>query len=121
MVERLDDLFSEYIRKRAIKRVGGCERCGAHKGDIKGLDAAHLHSRGKYTVRWDERNAVGLCGGCHLYLDSHLDAKSEFARHLLGREEYQRLYTLANMTTKQSPVDFPMVEIYLKALLEEVQ
>ena len=118
-IKRLDTLFSEYIRKRAMKRVGGCERCLTPKKTYKELQTAHFHSRRKYTVRWDERNAVGLCGGCHMYLDSHIDAKQEFARKLLG-EEYEKLYILAEMTTKQSAIDYSLLEIYLKQLLEEV-
>lgn len=118
--KRLDDLFSLFIRKRAMQRVGGCERCGMPKRSYKELDAAHFHSRKKHTTRWDERNSVGLCGGCHQYLDSHIDAKKEFARKLLGDEEYERLYVLAEITTKQSSVDYAMVELYLNQLIEGI-
>jgi hypothetical protein len=119
--DRLDTLYRELIRRRAIQRIGGCERCGAGKSDYKDLQTAHLHSCRKHTVRWDERNAAGLCGGCHLYLDSHIDAKKEFARKLLGDEEYERLYVLAEMTTRQSPIDYKLVEIYLKEKIKEME
>lgn len=101
-----------------MKRAGGCERCGTPKRDYKELQTAHFHSRRKYTVRWDERNSVGLCGGCHLYLDSHIDAKKEFARQLLGDQEYEALYIRAEMTSRQSPIDYGLVEIYLRQLEE---
>lgn len=116
----LDALYREYIRKRAMERVGGCERCLTPKVNYKDLQTAHLHSCRNHTTRWDVRNAVGLCGGCHLYLDSHIDAKKEFAVKCLGEEEYERLYVLAEMTTKQSPIDYKLVEIYLKQLLKEL-
>ena len=116
----LDDLYRRYTRKRAMQRVGGCERCREPKVSYKQLQTCHIHSRRKYTVRWDPRNAFGGCGGCHLYLDSHIDAKQEFARKLLGEEEYERLYVLAEMTTKQAPIDYTLIEIYLKQLLKEV-
>jgi len=117
--KRLDSLFREYIRKRAMKRCGGCERCHAKKGSYKDLQTAHFHSRSKYTLRWDERNAVGMCGGCHMYLDSHPEDKIEFERQILG-DDYDKLYVLAHMTTKQSPIDYILVEIYLKQLLEQL-
>ena len=117
--KRLDDLFSRFIRKRAMQRVGGCERCESRKRSYKELQAAHFHSRRKHTTRWDIRNSAGLCGGCHQYLDSHIDAKREFAIKLLGEEEYERLYVLAEMNTKTSPVDYILVELYLKHLLRE--
>jgi len=119
-VKRLDVLFSELIRKRAMERAGGCERCETPKLSYKELDTAHFHSRKKHTVRWDERNAAGLCGGCHWYLDSHIDAKEKFARNLLG-DEYERLYILAEMTTKQSPIDYKLVELYLKQKIKELE
>lgn len=118
--KRLKDLFSRYIRKRAMQRVGGCERCKTPKRSYKELQAAHLHSCRKHTTRWDIRNAVGLCGGCHQYLDSNKEAKIAFEIECLGEEEYERLYVLAEMTTKQSPVDYTLIEIYLKQLLKEV-
>ena len=115
--KRLDDLHREFIRKRAMARCGGCERCGSQKMSYKDLQTAHCHGRGRHTVRWDERNSAGLCGGCHRYIDSQITAKEELFRRLLGEEEYERLYVLAEMTTKQSPVDYTLTELYLKQLL----
>jgi hypothetical protein len=56
---RADRLFSRYIRARD----GRCVECG--KTDS--LQCAHLVSRRYHAVRWDERNAVALCQGCHVY------------------------------------------------------
>lgn len=119
--KRLDNLFSEYIRKRAMQRVGGCERCHSQKTSYKDLQTMHFHSRKKHTVRWDERDAAGGCGGCHLYLDSHPQEKIDFFRNLLGELEYDKLYIIANMTTKQSPIDYNLLEIYFKQLLKELE
>lgn len=117
---RLDDLHREYIRKRAMKRVGGCERCHTPKRDYTELQTAHFHTRGSHTVRWDLRNSVGLCGGCHMFIDKDKEAKIELEKQILGDAEYERLYVLANMTTKQSPVDMKLVEIVLRELVKEV-
>ena len=116
----LDGLFSLYIRKLGMKLAGGCQYCGTPKFSYKSLDTCHIHSRRKLTVRWDPRNAFAGCAGCHLYLDSHIDAKQEFARKLLGDEEYERLYVLAEMTAKQSKIDYKLIEIQLLELLKEV-
>ena len=116
----LDQLYRDYIRMRAMKRVGGCERCHTRKRDYHELQAAHLHTRGGHTTRWDIRNGVGLCGGCHLYIDAHEQEKIDFGIQILGVEEYESLYVLAHMTTKQSPVDLKLTEIILRELLKEV-
>ena len=102
-----------------MQRVGGCERCKALRQSHKELQAAHFHSRRKHTTRWDIRNSVGLCGGCHQYLDSNKEAKIAFEIECLGEEEYERLYVLAEMTTKTSPVDYNLTELYLKELLKQ--
>jgi len=116
----LDELYREYIRCRAMQRVGGCERCHTPKISYKDLQAAHFHTRGGHTTRWDIRNAVGLCGGCHTYIDNHDEEKIAFEKQILGEEEYDSLFILAHMTTKQSPVDLKLKEIELKELLKEV-
>ena len=116
----LDTLWRDYIRMRAMNRVGGCERCHTPKRSFLGLQAAHLFSRNSHTAKWDIMNGAGLCGGCHMYIDDHAEAKVEFAKQLIGEAEYERLYVLANMTTKQSPVDTKLVEIQLRELLKEV-
>ena len=57
----------------------------------KQLQCAHLLGRWKGSIRWDEENAIGACGGCHMTLDrSHL-AKESFLLERLGQERYDLL------------------------------
>lgn len=117
----LDDLWSEYIRKRAMHRVHACERCLHWKESWKELQAAHCFSRNSRTTQFDPHNGAGLCGACHLYIDSHEDAKFELFQRLIGNShEFEMLYALSNMTSKQSPVDPKMAEIYLKTLIKQL-
>lgn len=116
----LDSLWSEYVRKRAMKLVGGCQMCKTSKMGYKELDGAHFHTRGGHTTRYDIRNGVGLCWACHMYIDHHEQEKIDFEIEILGLEEYESLYVLAHMTTKQSPVDLKLTEIVLRELLKEV-
>lgn len=118
---RLDKLYSEFIRKRAMVVAGGCERCGAPKTSYLELQCAHIFSRRKLTTRWHIANAVGLCGGCHLYLDSHPEEKIQFAKKILGDEGYERLYIHSHMTSKTSPVDMSLIEIHLRQLIAELE
>jgi hypothetical protein len=117
---KLDMMWSDYIRLRAMKTTGGCQRCLAPKESFLRLQAAHLFSRTDRTTKWDIRAGAGLCGGCHMWIDNHDEDKIAFAKQILGEEEYERLYVLSHMTTKQSPVDLTLKEIELKELLKEV-
>ena len=116
----LDQLWRDYIRKRAMKLVGGCQKCKTSKVSYKVLDGAHFHTRGGHTTRWDIRNGAGLCWACHMFIDHHEQEKIDFEIEILGQEEYDSLYVLAHMTTKQSPVDLKLKEIELRELLKEV-
>ena len=122
-----DDLYSEFIRKRAIMRVGGCERCGAEKYDIqkdngqvmeawKQLDCAHLIARVHHGTAWDPDNSLGLCSGCHMYID-RLDRKDLFIIEKVGQITYQSL-----LIKKEGVhhIDHAALRLYLKAKIEEL-
>ena len=55
-----------------------------------------------------------------MYIDSHEEEKIEFEKKILGEDEYERLYVLSHMTTKQSPIDHKLIELTLRELLKEV-
>ena len=121
-IKRLDKLFSEYIRKRAMKLVKGCQRCKAKKDSWKELDCAHYHSRRKYSIRWHEGNACGLCGGCHFYVDSYPQEKIDFFKELLGEKEINNLNMRAEyLITHKDPIDYNLIEIYLKQKIKELE
>lgn len=41
------------------------QRCVACGRSDRGIQWAHIHSRGMRFIRWDRDNAVGLCQPCH--------------------------------------------------------
>lgn len=121
-----DRLFSEFVRKRAIRIGGGCQRCLSPKHDIlkedssifpawKQLQCSHLWGRRNRATRWDPDNCVGLCSGCHMYFTANpIEHQRWFEKHL-GTEEFERL-GLRAQGVKQ--VDLAAVRLYVKALLK---
>jgi len=125
----LDVLFSEFVRKRALKRAGGCERCGAQKFDIQKddgssfpawsqLDCAHLISRWHKSTRWDEDAAIGLCGGCHMWIDHEEEEKIELLKSKIGEEGFNLLQARKRIPARY--LDRNAIEIYLRARILEV-
>ncbi len=112
----LDKLFSEFVRKRAIQRVHGCERCGAWKADYKELQCSHFFGRAKKSVRWDEDNAAGLCFGCHQHFTSHPLEHTEWFQKRLG-DKFDLLRARAYTPTKP---DINAITLYLKEKLKEI-
>lgn len=100
--------------------TGGCERCGAPKTSWKELDCAHYHDKRGYSTRWHELNAAGICGGCHLYIDSHAEAKIAFFQARMTKHEFQKLSITAEMTSKKVANDYKLIELYLRSKLQEV-
>jgi len=114
----LDKLFSEFIRRRAIERVGGCERCLVGKTDYKQLQCSHFHGRAKKSVRWDEDNAVGLCAGCHMYLTSQPKEHFEWFKNYLGEDKLDLLSSRVRITHPKP--DIELLTIYYKEKIKEI-
>lgn len=113
-IDPLDKLFSAYVRKRAVERAGGCERCG-HPYTWMKLQCCHFHGRVKRSVRWDEDNAIGLCFGCHQYLDSHPLEKVEFFQQKLDG-----VFDLLNVRAREKGMpDKKMLTLYYQSKLRD--
>ena len=114
----LDKLFSEFIRRRAILEVGGCQRCLTAKRDWKELQCAHFHGRVKASVRFDESNAIGICGACHIYFHSHPVEHTEWFVNHLGQEGYDLLKARARVPARY--IDKEAIRLYLEAQIKEL-
>ena len=128
-IDPLDTIFSEFIRRRAIVRAGGCERCGSQKFDIqkdngdtfpawKQLQCAHLKSRWHKSTRWDEDAALGLCGGCHLWIDHEAEEKIELLKRILGEDKADLLQARARTPARY--IDKEAIRLYYNAKTKEV-
>lgn len=126
---KLDDLFREFIRERAMKEVGGCQKClrpkfdkpredGTYLPAWKTLDTCHMFTRDFKSVRWDIDNAAGCCGGCHRYIDSHSEEKIAFFKSLLGETGYELLMVRAYKPNKP---DKEAIRLHLTAKIKELE
>ena len=114
-----DKLFSEYIRRRAIQRVHGCEKCGAWKDDYKQLQCSHFHGRRKQSVRYHEDNAAGLCYFCHQHLGENPHEHDEWFKERLGERSFELLNIQAQQVVTKP--DVAAIRLYLKDLLARLK
>jgi len=124
----LDNICSEYIRRRAIAEEGGCQRCLTPKHDIqkdngkvlpawKQLQCSHFIGRSRRAVRYEEDNLVGLCAACHIYLTSHpLEHVRWFTEHL-GEEKMD--FLLARNRSRVKP-DEKLLTLYYREKIKEL-
>jgi len=115
IVNNLDKVFSEYIRRRYAKNgIAKCVTCGK-KDHWKNLQAGHFMSRKHYATRWDEDNVEVQCMACNVY---RYGEQYLFAKHL-GEKKADELLAKSRTMVKIKDWELQdMIEIYKKKLLE---
>jgi len=115
IVNNLDKVFSEYIRRRYAKNgIAKCVTCGK-KDHWKNLQAGHFMSRKHYATRWDEENVEVQCMACNVY---RYGEQYLFAKHL-GEKKADELLAKSRTMVKIKDWELQdMIEIYKKKLLE---
>lgn len=115
IVNNLDKVFSEYIRRRYAKNdIAECITCGK-KDHWKKQQAGHFMSRKHYATRWDEDNVEVQCMACNVY---RYGEQYLFAKHL-GQDKADELLAKSRTMVKLKDWELQdMIEIYKKKLLE---
>lgn len=110
-IDKLDKLFSEYIRKRS---GGYCERCGRYHG-WKRLQCSHYIKRRFRATRWDEDNCCALCFGCHQYFEENRGEYTFFMKMRLG-EGFNLLLARSRIVKP----DISAITLYLEEKIKEL-
>ncbi len=108
---KADELFSQLVRSR-----GYCENCGR----VEYLQCAHVITRSRLNVRWDNRNAWCLCSRCHIWFTNWPVEHTRFMERTIGQEVYDELYLLSQTDLRPwRKADFVAECVRLQALLDE--
>jgi len=123
LLKELDELCSLYVRKRDNK----CILCGGHIGETSKLQSHHwIVSRARSTkYRFDERNCVSLCYGCHILKIHHnptialLDELRERAilNKIVTPEEIEEIKLSSNIPYKMTITEIEDKINYFKGKL----
>jgi hypothetical protein len=103
---KADALWSKRVRERD----GSCRRCGKGPPEVV-LQAAHVVPRRYYAVRFDLRNGLALCLGCHKWQTEFPIQGRRFLVDAVGPGLFEELETLA-----EAPHDKPDYEAILAGL-----
>ena len=111
--QKLDKLFSTYIRKKAANHQGliRCYTCNRLEY-WRDVDAGHFVTRQHLSLRWDERNVKPQCKKCNRFQSGVSD---EFALHLVRNYGVGILEEL----NKAKWIPTKMGEFEMLALLKE--
>jgi len=118
-INPLDQLFSDFIRTRDNWQCQRCKDKGRNsffKPPLRiikktnkyherhrpstGLHNMHCFSRGNQSTRFDEKNGIAGCYGCHSFLDSHPLEKHDFFKDKIGEKAFKDLKLKSNTSAK---------------------
>lgn len=116
LVEKADKAFGEYIK---IRDGWTCFVCGKTRQQAT-IQPGHLITRGKYSVRWDERNAQAVCKGCNILHEFQPEHHTQKFLKKFGQAAYDRLVFESNQSEKLSNSDLKGVIEYYKQKKEEL-
>ena len=122
LVERLDKVFSKYIRLRDAMPSGlfRCISCGKIK-PIGQADCGHFHSRTHMSTRFDEDNCHAECRYCNRFSADHLIGYRENLIKKIGEQRFLLLEVKAHETRKWSHFELEQLTKYYKSLVKKLQ
>jgi hypothetical protein len=120
LVDKLDKVFSIYIRRRnAVNDISECFTCGK-KDHWKKLQNGHFQSRKHYSTRWNELNCQVQCASCNVfrYGEQYKFAKNLDEKYYDGLAE--ELHIEANKTVKLDNTDLEMLIEKYEMLIKQL-
>lgn len=117
LVNKLDRVFSEYIRKRDTRNgYFTCISCGRVM-PAQQCDCGHYINRWHKSVRWNEDNAHGECRHCNRFDENHLQSYRNNLVRKIGEDRVLLLESMKNRTTKMGDFELQvMIEEYRKKI-----
>lgn len=123
-IEKLDKIFSLYIRLRDSKPYGykyfRCPTCGRVLPFEKG-DCSHYFSRRHMSTRFDEDNAVIECSYDNRFNSDHLVELGEFIKKRIGEQRFALLRIKAHETRKWSSWELEQLCKYYSKEVEKMK
>lgn len=95
LVEKLDAVFSKFIRERDS---GICPIC--RKREVE--QCFHLITRAKYNTRWDTDNCFGSCAGCNYAHEYNPHPATLYWIQKYSQQAYEDLVLKSNQIAKFS-------------------
>ena len=118
LVQKLDTLFSRYIRLSSADHRGFCECVTCKKKyHWKNIQAGHFMSRKHYSTRWEEDNVFPQCLACNVYRSGEQYKYSLF----LGQELSDKMHRQSHETVKFSSLELEMLINKYKTLVQELE
>ena len=97
---------------KAILSKGKCEVCGL--ADNSRLNSHHIEGRRNFRLRWDLRNGVCLCSGCHMFRKESAHQSPEWFHIWLEENRWEDLQYI--MCVRNEVKKWSIEELQIKLL-----
>jgi 5-methylcytosine-specific restriction endonuclease McrA len=114
--KKLDEVFSEYIRKRD---KGCCFTCG-RRADWQYSHAGHYINRNHLATRWNEKNVNAQCPACNLFRQGNKTVYATRLEEKYGHGILQELESLKNIGKVFNAEQTRVLIEYYKKLASEL-
>lgn len=120
-LEKIDTIFSEYIRRRYADDNGNvkCVTC-PEISHWKAMDAGHFIPRGKLATRYSEINSHQQCSTCNRLKDGNLHKYEIFMRVTYGIKAVEQLKLESRKTVKWMPHEIQEMIEEFKSKIKEL-
>ena len=122
LVERLDRVFSKYIRLRDANDDGTftCISCG-RRLPIEQAQCGHFYPRGKMSTRFDEDNCHSECVECNCFDQKHLEGYRKNLIAKVGEDRVMELDKRAKEMKKWSHYELKELIEYYKEKIKQMK
>lgn len=120
--QRLDQVFSEYIRLRDANENGFCKcvTCGS-MWRWQDLQNGHYIDRRHIGARYDERNCNSQCSSCNIGLRGNLDKYKRAIIEKYGVKVLEELESTKRSMEKLTVVDYQEKIVYYRDQVKQLR
>lgn len=116
-VKQLDNIFSEYIRRKdAVDGIAACVTC-PDKKPWKYQQNGHYMSRGDMPTRWDETNCHVQCVACNVFKKGNY---TEYALYMINRYGADYLEELKHKAKSGAKIPTPVIKDMIEEYKQKV-
>lgn len=121
VVKTLDNVFSQYIRLKAMNRDGlvQCVTCPTQL-EPKYMQNGHYYSRAKYATRWLEENCHPQCARCNIFLKGNYTEYALFMVRKYGIEKVEQMRELSLTSQKITTAELRDKIAYYRSLIKKM-
>ncbi len=122
--DKLDKVFSEFIRLRDSKKFGykffQCISCGLVK-PYEQADCGHYINRQHMSTRFDEMNCNAQCHSCNRFDEGNMSGYRQGLKARYGEQRVLLLELKKNETRQYSDFEYTALINYYKKLIKQMK